>query len=341
MQLEIYQDTTGFDVLAGEWNALLHHSDTDTIFLTHEWQRAWWRFFSPDRELVLLTLREDEKLVGIAPFYRQKLENGQTVIQLIGGPGPDNKDICDYLDIIALPDYRGHIYQAVFAFLMTELTDWDEIDLHCIPETSPYQALHQAARQQGLTVERRPEDVCPIIPLPSTWDDYLGMLDKKQRHELRRKIRRAEREAKVDWYVTCDPKYLSEDMEVFFHLHRVSSPDKEDFVSDPAVQAFFHEVGRLLLTQGSLELSFLLTNGERAATMFCFEYNNRTLVYNSGYDPQSFRHLSPGIVLLGYHIQDSITKGRTEFDFLRGDEVYKYRFGGQNLEVYQVSIRRS
>ncbi len=334
MQLDVYRDASGFEALAGEWNALLRHSDTDTIFLTHEWQRAWWRFFSSGRELFLLSLRQGKKLAGVAPFYRQQLD-GRRVIQLVGGT-----DICDYLDIIALPDYRSRVYQAILKFLTTELTDWDEIDFHCIPAASPYQALWEAAMEQRLVVQRRVEDICPVIPLPAAWDDYLAMLNKKQRHELRRKIRRAEREAQVQWYMTSDPDLLSQDVEVFFDLHRKSSPDKEDFMSEPAMEGFFHEMARFSLAQGWLELSFLLLDGEKAAAMFCFVYNNQTLVYNSGYDPQRFRALSPGVVLLGYQIRDSIAKGRTAFDFLRGDEVYKYRFGGQASQVFQITVRR-
>jgi len=334
MQLEVYRDASGFEALAGEWNPLLGQSGTDTIFLTHEWQRAWWRFFAPGRELLLLSLRQGDRLVGIAPFYRQPLD-GQTVIQLVGGT-----EVCDYLDIIALPDYTGPVYQAVFEFFATELTDWDEIDFHCIPAASPYATLREAAMQQGLVVERRVEDVCPVVALPPTWDDYLATLNKKQRHEVRRKIRRATREAHVEWYATSDPARLSEDVETFFDLHRKSSPDKEDFMSELTMQAFFHEVAQFSLAREWLELSFLLINGEKTASMLCFAYDNQTLVYNSGYDPEQFAHLSPGIVLLSYHIQDSIARGRTVFDFLRGDEVYKYRFGGQDAEIFQVIVRR-
>jgi CelD/BcsL family acetyltransferase involved in cellulose biosynthesis len=334
MQLEIYQDETGFAALAEEWNPLLHHSDTDTIFLTHEWQRTWWHFFSPGRELILLSLRQDGALVGIAPFYRQELD-GQTVLQIVGGT-----DISDYLDIIALSGHRQPVYQAIFEFLTTELTDWDEIDLHCIPAASPYQVLHEAATGQGLVPQRQVEDVCPIIPLPPTWDDYLAMLDKKQRHELRRKIRRAEGGGQVEWYMTSDPGLLSEDVEDFLSLHRKSSRDKDDFMGEPAMQGFFHEMARFSLVRDWLELSFLLLDGQKAASMLCLAYNNETLVYNSGYDPERFGYFSPGIVLLGYHIRDSIAKGRSGFDFLRGDEVYKHRFGGQDTEVFQITLRR-
>ncbi len=336
MELNVYQDTTGFEKLRGEWNALLRRSDTDTIFLTHEWQSTWWRFFAPGRDLFLLALRERGELVGIAPFYRQRLPEGQAVIQLIGGT-----EISDYLNLIALPGYHEQVYQAIFEFLCSEIVDWEAIDLHCLPTAvSHYELLREVTARQGLAIQRRVEDVCPVIPLPATWDEYLSMLDKKQRHELRRKMRRAEREADIHWYMTSDPHSLTKDMEDFFDLHRKSSPDKEDFMSETEMQHFFHEAARFALDRGWLELSFLLINGEKAASMLCFAYNNRTLVYNSGYDPQRFARLSPGIVLLAYHIQDSIAKGRAAFDFLRGDEAYKYRFGGQDSEVLQITIRR-
>ncbi len=335
MQLDVYRDETGFEALAAEWNDLLYRSHTNAIFLTYEWQHTWWRFFSSGREFLLLALRQNGALVGVVPLYREKLDDGQTLMKLVGG-----KDICDYLDILALPEYRDQVYQALFDFLVIEPIDWDRLDFHCVPQASPYQSLREAAARQGLFVQRQVEDVCPIIPLPATWDDYLNMLDKKQRHEIRRKIRRAEGQAHVQWYMTSDPALLTEDMEAFFDLHRKSSPDKDDFMSEPVMQGFFQEIARIALSRGWLELSFLLIDGQKAASMLCFAYDNRTLVYNSGYDPGQFSYLSPGIVLLSYHVQDSIAKKRAFFDFLRGDEVYKYRFGGQSSEVFQITVRR-
>jgi len=64
-------------------------------------------------------------------------------------------------------------------------------------------------------------------------------------------------------------------------------------------------------------------------------------VAETGYDPQQYAQLSPGIVLLSYCIQWAIESGRAKFDFLRGDEEYKYRFGAQPTEVYRLFITRN
>jgi CelD/BcsL family acetyltransferase involved in cellulose biosynthesis len=88
-------------------------------------------------------------------------------------------------------------------------------------------------------------------------------------------------------------------------------------------------------------LAFIELNGEKAAAMLNFDYRDSILVYNSGYDPQKYARLSPGIVLLSYCIQRAIELGRTEFDFLRGAEEYKYRFGAQPTEVHRLLITRN
>jgi CelD/BcsL family acetyltransferase involved in cellulose biosynthesis len=67
-----------------------------------------------------------------------------------------------------------------------------------------------------------------------------------------------------------------------------------------------------------------------------FDYNGQILVYNSGLQQTEFGHLSPGIVLLSYNIQHAIESGRTLFDFLQGNESYKYRMGGQDSHVYNL-----
>jgi CelD/BcsL family acetyltransferase involved in cellulose biosynthesis len=80
-------------------------------------------------------------------------------------------------------------------------------------------------------------------------------------------------------------------------------------------------------------------NGEKAAGYFNIDYGNKIWVYNSGLD-RKFMELSPGWVLLGYLLQWANEHKRAEFDFMRGDEDYKYKFGGQNRHVMRMRISR-
>ncbi len=109
---------------------------------------------------------------------------------------------------------------------------------------------------------------------------------------------------------------------------------------DPQMQAFFLDVAQVLQAAGWLQLAFVEMDGVRAASLLNFDYGGDILVYNSGYDPARFRHLSPGIIVTARCIEHAIRLGRRRFDFLRGDEVYKYRFGARDTEVRRLLISR-
>ncbi|MCB0083949.1 MAG: GNAT family N-acetyltransferase, partial [Caldilineaceae bacterium] len=165
-------------------------------------------------------------------------------------------------------------------------------------------------------------------------------VEKKQRHEIRRKQRRAEREAEVGFYLVGQEHNLEAEVDDFVVLQRASREDKADFMT-PQMRRFFGAVARTMLDAGYLRLSFLTLNGQKAATLFAFEYDRKFLLYNSGYDPDAYSHLSPGWVNLSYSIQYAIAAGCRLFDFMQGDEEYKYRFGSQDYKVMRTIVSRA
>lgn len=334
MQLTVYRDETGFSALRGEWNALLARTAFDTLFLTWEWQSTWWAHLGSG-ELWLLAWRDEGgDLVGIAPLYLETRGSGERRLTLVGC-----LEVSDYLDLIVAADREAEVYAAFLDWLGgDEAPAWDVLDLCNLPESSQsYRLLPELARGRGYTATTLVEDVCPIIDLPDSWEAYLGMLDRKQRHEVRRKLRRAQAAGDVTWYIVDPTHDLAAEMDDFIELHRLSQPEKDQFM-EPKMQAFFHAAARVALDAGWLQLSFLVVDGKKAATMLCFDYGDSIMVYNSGYNPQRYRALSPGIVLLAYCIRHAIELGRARFDFLQGDEAYKYRFGARETKVYRTLL---
>jgi CelD/BcsL family acetyltransferase involved in cellulose biosynthesis len=199
--------------------------------------------------------------------------------------------------------------------------------------------LAGAAQRFDWRVEVKEQDVCPVITLPQNWEDYLAAVGKKQRHEIRRKMRKIESEAETRWYAITSETEIDRAMDDFINLHQKSTQDKEEFWNNKLVQ-FFKALASRLAGLGWLRLYFIELNGVQAASMLCFDYNNEFLLYNSGYDPEQFAHLSPGNVLTSYTILDAIELGRSRYDFLRGDEIYKFRFGAEAEPVYDLEIYR-
>jgi CelD/BcsL family acetyltransferase involved in cellulose biosynthesis len=99
---------------------------------------------------------------------------------------------------------------------------------------------------------------------------------------------------------------------------------------------FFKKIVPLAYENGWLQMSFMVVGGRAVAAYLNFLYEGRVLVYNSGLMPDQYGHLSPGIVLLAFSIRHAIELKYRFFDFLRGNEIYKYRMGGKDTRVYML-----
>ncbi len=336
MERSIYRDANGFTALHDQWNQLLARSRSDNLFLTWEWQTAWWRYLG-EGELWLVTWRQDGELVAIAPLYLTTDAEGQRHFSLVGCI-----DVSDYLDLIVAAGYEDVAYQAFVDWLVSaDAPAWDSVTLCNVPQGSlTHRRLPEIAAAAGMPCVTSVEDVCPVVELPGDWETYLEeRVNKKQRHEVRRKLRKIEREAQFQWRLVDARADLAAETAAFIELHRASTAEKHSFMT-PEMQTFFIAIAQVMHDAGWLHLSFLEINGDRAAAMLSFVYKERMLIYNSGYKPHAYAELSPGIVLTSCVIQDAIRRGLRLFDFLQGDEVYKYRFGAQDTLVYRTVIRR-
>ncbi len=324
-----------FEQLKPEWNDLLKRSPADNIFSTWEWQSSWWKAYQAG-ELWLIACRDDaERLVGLAPWFIQTQAEGERVVRSIGCV-----DVTDYVDVIVDPEHAEEVYGLLALHLHEQRGRFDRVNLCNIPEVSPtLKQLGTALEQQGFAVEIEMQEVCPVIRLPDDYEVYLEQLDKKQRHELRRKVRKAENEAVITWCIIGEKHNLDEELNAFLKLMAASQKQKAEFLEDPKNLAFFKLVMPIIFERGWLQLSFLCVNGERAASYLNFDYNNKILVYNSGLLPDAHSTLSSGIVLLVYNIQHAIELKREVFDFLRGNETYKYRMGAMDTRVFKVKAK--
>jgi CelD/BcsL family acetyltransferase involved in cellulose biosynthesis len=342
MEFILHRNFDKLDPLAGEWNNMLAESVTHVPFLRHEYLRTWWETRGggewPDSELaVILARHEDGRLAGIAPLFSYRNQDGHSSLLLLG-----SIEISDYLDLIVRPADLPVFVSGLFDFLSRQdpsLPDWHSVDLHNLCEDTPtLPVLEAEAGRRGWTFAREQTYLAPTIPLAGDFDAYLAGIDKKQRHEIRRKLRRAEESGNdVRWYMVTDGDRLEAEVDAFLAL-MAEEPDKASFLTPP-MRRQMHLVCRAAFDNGWLQLAFLEANGCKTAGYLNFDYMNRIWVYNSGLD-RNCLDLSPGWVLLGYLIRWAIENGRTEFDFMRGGEDYKYRFGAVDRRLVKVTVSR-
>jgi hypothetical protein len=226
---------------------------------------------------------------------------------------------------------------------------WDAIDLRRLRRGDPAidalaAAFGRREIEHGWTLNVEPEDVCPVASLPEglDYEDFLGSLGKKERHEIRRKVRRAEAAGEVTLHESPNPLG---DLDAFIDLHQRRWGDDGLFPPTPGGNASRLFVRRLFELFGSgpespIRLSFLTVDGRRIASGIHFDDGERIYYYNAGVDPEA-RDLSPGVVMVARYVQRAIELGRRQLDFLRGDEPYKYEWGAVDEPIQRLLVRRS
>jgi CelD/BcsL family acetyltransferase involved in cellulose biosynthesis len=339
MDFTVFRNFSEIEPLAADWNSLLAESITHVPFLRYEYLSAWWARRGggewPEAELSVVLARSDGRLVGIAPLFFAKNRAGDPALLLLG-----SIEISDYLDLIVRPPDLTAFVSGLLEFLaQSEPSTWRALDLHNLPEASPtLPVLKAEAERRGWIFTQQQTYHAPSIPLTGDFETYLSGIDKKQRHEVRRKMRRAEESGRgVRWYIVSDKSTLENEVEAFLGL-MAEDPENAAFLTAP-MREQMHLTCRAAFEQGWLQLAFLEADGQKAAGYLNFDYLNCIWVYNSGLD-RRFMELSPGWVLLGYLLEWANQNQRLEFDFMRGDEEYKYRFGALDKFVVQAKISR-
>ena len=318
------------------WNALVEQSIIDTPFSRHEYLSEWWKTLGGGEwnsaQLVLVSATEEDQLIGIAPLFHAE-HDGQRALMLVG-----SIEISDYLDLIVRPDDHARFLAGLLDFLASSATDdWSALDWYNLPDSSPtLAALKAESEKRGWNHHEEIYRPTPRITLNGSFEEYLSRLEKKQRHEIRRKMRRAaESDKNVRFHVIDSTSDIEFEMNAFFDL-MVQDPNKEKFLH-PEMREQMTVTIRNAFERGYLWLAFLEVNGSKAAASLNFDYKNKLWGYNSGVGREHME-LSPGWVLLAHVIQWCTEHGRTEFDFMRGDEEYKYRFGGVNRFVMRARV---
>ncbi len=333
MITELINGSDVFTVLADEWDNLAQQGITNTPFQNLAYQKAWWTHLHPENgRLHSITLRNEQKeLLAIACLY-----NLDGVIHFNGCI-----EETDYLDLIVAAENAEAAWQAVLDCLCSpDFPAWHSLDLCNIPEASPSRSiLAQEAQRRGFLFNEEIIEVCPIIPLPDTFDAYLDSIDSKQRREINRKLRRAQG-ADAQLVVVGPDDDVDTAVADFLNLLKKSTFEKRDWLNDGR-RALFYDTARAAQKAGTLNLLFMEVRGKKAAGLFNFDYKDRIWVYNSGLDPALFGALSLGVVITDKAIEYAIENGRKTFDFLRGNETYKYRFGAQDYDVMRVIMQRA
>ncbi|MGZ3587270.1 MAG: GNAT family N-acetyltransferase [Candidatus Limnocylindrales bacterium] len=362
------------------WDALLTRTARPTPFSRWTWQRAWWDAYGDTaHQQYLVCLRSgvaegpfDVRAVhGIVPLmHRHALEAedamSTTVLRHAAAPdatpvAPGAKAVyfaasyhADYATLLCSPEDLPEVALAVAEALAGPpdldhgAEAWDVVDLRRLHQADPAadaleMAFRSVGRRAGWDVVREQEDVCPVVTVAPDldWDGYLATLDKKDRHEIRRKVRRAEA-AGPNVFRLVDP--TAQTVDAFIDLHQARWGEEGLFPATAGgarSRRFLHRLAELEADEGparQLQLGHFEVDGRLIFASLGFD-DGTCYFYNAGMDPGA-RELSPGVTGAAAYLRYELGEGRRRFDFLRGEEPYKYEWGARDEAIQRVLVRR-
>lgn len=337
LKCEVITDAARFHGLRREWDALLEKSGSTSVFLTWEWLHTWWTHFRGGSSLRIVIIKDGSgRVAGIAPMCVYN-KGGALRLKLLSFMGIGGVS-SEYLDVIADQGCESEVGQAFLDFLNADSGSWDYAVFTDLLDSSVVLShVEDGLRKSGYLLNRQISQRCPYLPLPSTADEFHANLGKEVRSTLKRRTRRL-LETGVEPQLVESADDMQTALESLFKLHQkrwTLRGLKGNFRQDP-VRAFHSEAARLFLEKGDLRLYLLRVDGSAIASLYCFRFKGRVFYYQAGFDPE-WASKSPGTVLMGYGIQQSIAEGMTEFDFLRGLEPYKYRWTDKNRTTHSLT----
>jgi CelD/BcsL family acetyltransferase involved in cellulose biosynthesis len=319
--VDVITDFPAFLRLETDWNDAVDRAGVTHPFLRHEWVRTWWECFGAGRDLHVIVVRADGRIVAIAPLMVETVRMYGLSIRKIDLIHNDHTPRVDVV-VAGRPEQA---YRAIWDALMASRDQWDVLQLSRVVRGSATDAaMSQFAIDARCPTGRWEGDVSPYLALTGTWDDYYRSLPGKFRQNLRNRLSRLVRVGEPRLEILDDASALADAREDALRLE-ASGWKRESGTAiccDPAVQRFYTLLADRATARGWLRLLFLTVGGQRIATSYGSRYRNRLFLFKTGYDP-AFATCSPFKLLTYFAIQDAYGAGLDEVDFLGDEEPWK------------------
>ncbi|MEJ2649955.1 MAG: GNAT family N-acetyltransferase [Sedimentisphaerales bacterium] len=318
------------------WNDLLLESNCNTIFLTWEWLYTWAKcFLGHNRKLFMLYVYHNRNLVGIAPFYVQKAKHGLVnlrEIRFLGSPETGS----DYLDIIIKKGREKATAEAIYEYLFDLARgDWDELQLTDIPADSLF-FLHFMNRveKQGKYYELNRCAVMPQTKLPADMESFFSMLSANRRERFRRDMRRLHKEGNPE-HLTYDGSDYENGLSRFFNLYNTKSG-----YNGTKLHTFFSGLGSVGDAKQRVQIDILCVRSTDIAGLLHLDYDNKKSMLLMVVDKNFNQKISFGNLLVGMCMQNSVDTGHDTYDFLKGDEDYKFHWANQMRTSLSITLNQ-
>lgn len=347
MHIDVVEDFETFTQLKENWNAVYDADPEAQLFLSWEWMSRW--LAQLDGPWFILAVKPDAGAHRCVAFFplrlRIKMNRSGLFFNEINMAG---NYAADYTGLICDPSMQERAISALAKHLRK--MNWARIHFENLCVTEPRARLllaHFPAKLFRTTeiehigkVDRINNCICPYATLPDDWDSYLQSLSANTRQKIRRVLRTVETDTRYS-ISHADRSSIEADVDALLRLWRARWGERKGKRADTIIRSNRAMLLRCFESE-LLMVPVLRAEGRPVAALAVFRdvRKHSLLFYMAGRD-ETFEGVPAGLVLHAHMIREAIAGGFTRYDFLRGNEPYKYSFNAQERRIrcLQVSTR--
>jgi len=345
MQVDAISEMQTLSSLRDDWDAVYEADPEAQFFLSSAW--LFKRLKRLDSPWLVLAARLNGNAENYVAFFPLRLRlkmnrEGEFCNEITTAGAPS----ADYTGFICLPEYLHDATAAIAAHIKT--LNWAELNLanflasnerlhsflKCFPLGSFRTGIALLANADSID-----NSVCPRVKLPSNWEDYLSnALRPNTRQKVRRFLKQVE--TSPEFRIThTTAATLEYNIEALLHLWAAKWGSRKGERLES-----IRRVARVTLIDcfdsGLLFLP-VLWKGDMpiGALASLIDTKNKSLLFYMGGRMEGLNNPPPGLVLHAYSIRAAIAAGFSTYDFLRGNEAYKYSFGTEERHIKCIVVR--
>ncbi|MBC7797126.1 MAG: GNAT family N-acetyltransferase [Pyrinomonadaceae bacterium] len=325
-----------FDSSAQEWRELFAKSDA-TPFSSHEWISTWHKFFGANKTPYILKAHRDGELIALMPLYQQVKSFcgiGFTKFGFLG----DEIGGADYLDVIAENGDKATVLKSFFDYLERDKT-FDLLNLENLSADSLIIIKASENQSKSLNINISKGEICPQVNLSEKWNGVLSQSRRKD--NFKRRLKQLEKMPDFEFRSVTAPEEIEAAFERFYFLHekRWKGEGGSEATGHPKLKQFHREAVAKLAHAKLIRFDEVWAANDCRSSVYGLNRKNVFYYYNAGYDLEWARY-SVGLVLVGLSIKSAIERGDGLYDFLRGDESYKFDWSNQQNSLANFTLKR-
>ncbi len=335
LQIEEIRSLDRLASLREEWRALQQTAGARSFFLSPDWFLLCARHLAPNQRMLILCLRRDGRLVGVAPMMSERARLRRLPVTRIRFL---ENHLTPFADSILAEPEEG--MAAILGYFRETRRDWDVLSLSRLREDSPHlKLLDDLLRRNRRTFRTSVVSRTPFLRIERTWEEFYQSKSQKFRKTRRSITNKVERLGPLTVELVSRPEDTQRGLEQWLELSRRSRIRKHgtDLLTPEFERAFFIGLSELAGQAGAMRLWLLKKENELLAAEYHIDDRGVEYGLRSCYD-ETYSSSSPGAYLDLYIVRHLFENGASIYDMGPGLVEYKRAWTDSLYQCYGVDV---